>query len=251
MKRIILAIYLASVLFIVTDGQTTPTASSISVIGEAEMSVSPDNAVFTLEVVNLDKDLSVAKRVNDDSVAKVLAAAANHKVDSKDIQTDSLTISPKYRSLKASQSATEFVGYEVTKRILVTMRDLKQLDSFMASVIAAGVNKVVSVDFGDSQYRLHQEQVRAMAVKNAKEKAVAYAQQLGQKVGRAYSIREEGGDYPSSGTITSNGSGTGGGIGDGIDRDPFAKPGYLNAAVTFAIGQIKIEETIYIIFILE
>ena len=228
-------------------------ASSISVIGEAEMSVSPDNAVFTLEVVNLDKDLSVAKRANDGSVAKVLTAANNHKVDSKDIQTDSLTISPKYRSLKAGQSATEFVGYEVTKRILVTIRELKQLDSFMASVIAAGVNKVVSVDFADSQYRVHQEQVRALAVKNAKDKATAYAQQLGQKVGRAYSIREEGGDYPSSGTFTasSNGSGTGGGFGDGDGGDHFAKPGYLNKPVTFAIGQIKIEETIYVIFILE
>ena len=215
------------------------------------MSVAPDNAVFTLEVLNLDKDISVAKRANDGSVAKVLAAANNHKVESKDIQTDSLTISPKYRSLKAGQQAIEFVGYEVTKRILVTMRDLKQLDSFLASVIAAGVNKVVSVDFADSQYRVHQEQVRALAVRNAKEKAVAYAQQLGQKVGRAYSIREEGGDYPSSGTFTASGEGNGSGIGDGTGRDAFAKPGYLNAPVTFAIGQIKIEETIYIIFILE
>ena len=251
MKRLFLALFLASTCSVAILCQSTPMASSISVIGEAEMSVSPDNAVFTLEVVNNDKDLETAKRANDSSVAKVLATANDHKVDSKDIQTDSLTISPKYRSTKGGQSATEFVGYEVTKRILVTIRDLRQLDSFMASVIAAGVNKVVSVDFADSQYRIHQEQVRASAVKNAKDKATAYAQQLGQKVGRAYSIREEGADYPSSGTFSGNGQGNGDGIGDGDGRDPFAMPGRLNAQVTFAIGQIKIEETIYIIFILE
>jgi uncharacterized protein YggE len=243
--------FLVSAFCVAAFGQATPVASSISVIGEADMSVSPDNAVFTLEVVNLDKDLSVAKQANDTSVAKVLSAAKNFKVDPNDVQTDRFTISPKYLPLKAGQTATEFVGYEVTKRILVTFRDLKQLDSFLARLIAAGVNKVVGVEFADSQYRLHQEQVRALAVKNAKDKAIAYAQQLGQRVGRAYSIREEGADYPSQSSFLGNGNGNGDGDAGGSDGDLFATPGRLNKTVTFAIGQIKIEETIYIIFTLE
>jgi len=251
MKNFFLVVFLVAVYCLPTMSQSAGFSPSISVIGEAEMSVSPDTAIFTLEVISLDKNLTFAKRTNDDAVAKALAVAKGQKVD--DIETEQMTISPKYRGLKTGP-AQEFIGYEVTKRLRVTTSDLKSLDSFLSNVIAAGVNRVVSVTFVDSQERQHQEQVRALAVKNARDKATAYAQQLGQRIGKAYSIREEGADSPTSSTFSNEGA-SGYGSGDGIDdsngRDAFQKPGPLKEKVTFSIGQVTIEERIYIIFRLE
>lgn len=253
MKKFFVAVLLMTGLIVPLMSQSASMNSSISVIGEAEMSVSPDNAILTLEVISLDKNLASAKQINDAAIAKTLAVAKEQKIGADDIQTEQMTISPKYRTLKNVQTDAEFIGYEVTKRILVTVSDLKSLDSFVSNIIAAGVNRIVSVEFVDSQERQHREQVRAMAVKNARDKATAYAQQLGQKVGKAYSIREEGADYPDTGNFSSSGNGSGSGMGEGFhaDSSPLPRTGVLNSPVTFAIGQITIEEKIYIIFRLE
>ena len=56
-----------------------------------------------------------------------------------------------------------------------------------------------------------QKQVRALAVKNARDRATAYAKQLGQTVGKAYVIREEEADTPgyTTSSFSGNGNGTG------------------------------------------
>ncbi len=93
-----------------------------------------------------------------------------------------------------------------------------------------------------------QEQVRAMAVKNAQAKARSYAQQLGQTVGRAYVIREDGADSPSFDTGSGSGSGNGGGMGSAENGNIETPTNPFVNQVTFALGQIEIEEKVYVIF---
>jgi uncharacterized protein len=222
---------------------------SVSVVGEAKMSVAPDQVVFTFEVVTADQELSAAKRVNDTRSAKTLAAAKDFKIASEDIQTDSLTITPQYAGSKDPRGEHVLIGYEVTKRIFVTLKNLEKIDLFLSKAIEAGVNRVVSISIENSQMQTFQEQVRSMAVKNAQAKAQAYAKQLGQTVGKAYVIREEDADSPAydTGRGSGNGNGNGDGYGDPEGKvetptNPFVNP------VTFALGQIEIEEKIYVIF---
>lgn len=243
--------FLGSLLLLTVTGiswaQAVNQRQFVSVLGEAEMSVSPDHAVFTLEVVTTDKDLKQAKSTNDLSSSKTLAAARAQQISSDDVQTESFTISPKYRSTKLGGSDAEFVGYEVKKRILITLRDLNKIDSLLENVLAAGVNRVVDVSFDNSKMRDYVEQVRAAAVKNARTKAQTYARQLGQTVGKAYSIREEGADTVDFGS----GYGSGDGAGDNAS-DSWGDPqGVISRMVTFSIGKIKIEDKIYVVFALE
>ena len=225
--------------------QTESVRPSVSVVGEADMKVSPDQVVFTLEIVSNDKDLAVAKQANDAAAAKTLVAVKAFNIPSDDVQTDSLTMAPKY-----STTFHTLVGYEVTKRILVTYKDLSKIDAFVTRVIDAGVNRIIDVSIENSQMQSHQEEVRAMAVKNAHDKAASYARQLGQTVGKAWVIREENGDYPTN-FVQGFGSGNGNGSGSGdiaaTDESPVTPPG-LSREITFALGKIKIEEKIYVIF---
>jgi len=237
-------------LILVTMGyglaQSSVQRSLVSVVGEGEMTISPDQVLFTLEVITLDKDLVAAKKANDASVAKTLAVARAQQIPDQDVQTVNFTITPKYSNPREGRGERVFIGYEITKRILITLKDLNKIDSFLGNVLGSGVNRVVDISFENSQIRKYTEQVRAMAVKNAQEKARAYAQQLGQNIGKAFSITEEG----AEGGIYEGGGGAGGGSSD-YAEDQRARTSLVSREVTFAAGQIKIEERIIVRFLLE
>ncbi|MEP6847314.1 MAG: SIMPL domain-containing protein [Acidobacteriota bacterium] len=221
---------------------------SVSVVGEADMKISPDQVVFTFEVITTDKDVTVAKQANDARSSKTLAAAKAFNMAADDIQTETLTIAPKYTGEKDPRGADVLIGYLVTKRILITLKEVDKIDSFVAKVIEAGVNRVVDISIENSNLQKYQEEVRAMAVKNAQAKAESYAKRLGQTIGKAYVIREEEGDLPTFGMSGGIGSGNGDGVGPSLESDRLEEPTAYNRAITFALGKIKVEEKIYVTF---
>ena len=93
MKRTfcVLSIFLYSAIAIVA--QVSP---SVSVIGEAEMKIAPDQVQFTFEIVTTDKAMATVKLANDRAAAQSLAAAKAFNIAPDEIQTDSLTVSPRY-----------------------------------------------------------------------------------------------------------------------------------------------------------
>jgi uncharacterized protein YggE len=211
------------------------------------MSISPDQVLFTLEVITINKDLIAAKTANDAGSAKVLAVARAHQVTPQDVQTVNLTVTPKYSTPAAGSGGHVFLGYEVTNRVIITLKALNKIESFLGDALSAGVNRVINISFENSQIRKYREQVRETAVKNAQEKARAYAQRLGQNIGKAYSITEEG----AEGGVFGGGGGGGGGDNEVVDLAGAAGQSVIRREVTFAIGQIKIEERIIVSFLLE
>jgi len=69
----------------------------ITVTGEAEVRVVPDEVILTLGVETWDKNLDTAKRRNDEIVKKVLALAAEYGNPPEDVQTDYIGIEPRYK----------------------------------------------------------------------------------------------------------------------------------------------------------
>ena len=241
----VLSIFLYST--VAMFAQSVTVRPSVSVIGEAEMKIAPDQVEFTFEIVTTDKALAAAKIANDRAASRTLAAAKAFNIGADEVQTDSLTVSPRYTGEKDPRGSRVLLGYEVTKRILITLKDLNKIDDFLAKVIEAGVNRVVAVNIENSEYQKYQEQVRALAVKNARDRAVAYAKQLGQTVGNAYVIREEEADTP--GYTTSFGSGNGDGNGsDSDDSFELHQPTAFAREITFSLGKITVEEKIYVTF---
>src|SRR6185295_1264702 len=74
--------------------QTTP--GTISVSGDAQINVVPDKVLITLGVETTARNLADAKSENDAHIASVLALTQSFKIEAKDIQTDHITIQPKY-----------------------------------------------------------------------------------------------------------------------------------------------------------
>ena len=198
MKKVVFLFALVSTLSVQCLAQSGIEPPLITVSGQAEVRVPPDEVVFTLVVESVDKDMLAAKNKTDGSVREVLSIARRNNVKPEDVQTSYISVEPKYNTddLEYEQRRNlkrEFVGYEVTKTIAVRLRDISRFDPFLSDVLKAGVTRVTNVEFRDSQIRQHKDQARVMAIRAAQEKANLLARQIGQSIGPAYSITEGGG----------------------------------------------------------
>lgn len=174
-----------------------PSLPLITVSGQAEIRVQPDEVLFDLSVVRLDKEITAAQQQTDESVRQILALARRYNVPAQNVKTNYITVEMKYTTDLLDDDddekkvKRELVGYEVSKSVNVRFTDLARFEGFFADVLKAGVSRVRSVTFHTSQLRKHRDQARAAAVRAAREKAVALAAEIGQSVGKAYTIEEE------------------------------------------------------------
>ncbi|MGD2152494.1 MAG: SIMPL domain-containing protein, partial [Gemmatimonadales bacterium] len=160
----------------------------ITVTGESEVRVVPDEVVLTLGVQTSDHDLGIAKAENDRRVAAVLAAAEQHGVEREHLRTDYLQIEPRYRD---RYEGVDFLGYWVQKTIVVRLSEIGEFENLLTAVLEAGANFVHGIDFRTTELRQHRDRARALALQAAAEKAEAMAAELDMELGRPRSIRED------------------------------------------------------------
>jgi len=221
-------------------------ADSVSVSGEAEVKVVPDEVVLRLGVETGDRDLSLAKKSNDERVARALAAVQKHEIEKRHVQTDHLSIEPRYRG--NSELVTDPIGYVVRKSIVVSVKDITKFEKLLSALLEAGVNHVHGVDFRTTELRRHRDQARLLAIKAAQEKAVALAAALGRKAGKALTINEG-----SVGWWSGYGSWWGGRWGQGMSQNVMQNVGGSAVAddSSIALGQITVRASVSVVFALE
>lgn len=161
---------------------------TITVSGEAEMRVVPDEVLLTLGVETWDPDLDTAKSINDQRVRKVLALIEIYGIPAKYVQTDHVSIEPIY---DMTHYRNVLKGYYVRKTIVLTLRDLTKFEDLLAGVIEAGANYVHGIQFRTTDLRQHRDEARALAINAAREKAQAMAGELNQTIGLPQTVHED------------------------------------------------------------
>jgi uncharacterized protein YggE len=164
----------------------------ITVSGNAQVRVVPDEVILTVGVETVDLSMNVAKGENDVIVGRVLDLVGDYGVEDKVVQTDFISIEPRYDTYYERKN---FLGYFVRKNVAITLRDLTQFEGLLSALLNAGVTHVHGIDFRSTALRQHRDEARALAVQAASEKAAAMATELGQDVGRPVLIREERSDW--------------------------------------------------------
>lgn len=160
----------------------------ISVSGEAEVRIMPDEVILRLGIETSDRNLAKAKQQNDQIVAKVLAVAKRYDIPPAHIQTDYLNIEPRYNN---GYTQREFVGYFVHKTVVITLRDLTKFEDVLSGLLESGVNYVHGIEFRTTDLRKYRDEARELALQAAREKATAMAAALDQRIGEPRSIQEE------------------------------------------------------------
>lgn len=229
---------LAIVVFVLTASllvaaDEKPGPRLITVTGEAEINVAPDEVVFDVTVQTINKDLRLAKSQTDERLKKLMDLTRKYKIAPVDVQTDYIKLEPRYRGGDESRL---FIGYSVRKDLVFKLRDVTQAESLVSEVLESGITRINSIRFQTSQLRKFRDQARAQAIKAAQEKAVALTREIGQTIGKAYSIEE---DVPQRGYAMQNSTAN------------FISPAEGDATETegtLSLGQIKINARVTVRF---
>jgi uncharacterized protein len=182
----ILGLILCACLIAIADDKPEPPL--ITVTGEAEVNVIPDEVVFDVTVQTFNRDLRQAKTLTDEKVKALIALTRKYGVAAEDVQTDYIKLDPRYRG---NDEARTLLGYSVRKDLLFTLRDVSKAEALLSDILEGGVTRLNSVRFQTSQLRKYRDQARASAIAAAREKALALTATIGQTIGKAYSIEEE------------------------------------------------------------
>lgn len=212
--------------------------SSVNVTGTAEVLVVPDQAEVSMTVRTLDLNLQTARSKNDELVRQVFRIATDLKVDPSDVQTDIISVQPEYSDEGDSPRPPKFLGYAMSKRIVIVVRDIKVLELLIPEILRAGVNRLDGIELQSSRMRQHSDEARAMAVRSAREKAAAMARELGQTIGKAIHISETQSQIPYGFTANSTRF-------DGQASTSDA------VSTTLALGKIRVTARIQIVFELQ
>ncbi len=99
---------------------------TISISGEGEIKVAPNEVIINFAVETNNDDLDAARAENDKKVSAVIALCKKLGVEEKHIQTDYLTVEPRYdHYVDNNRSQRKFLGYYMTKNITVSLRCLE------------------------------------------------------------------------------------------------------------------------------
>lgn len=167
----------------------SPDPSGVSVTGRGEASAAPDIAFFDVGVDFDAPSVGAARNGAAKAAERVVGALKKNGVEAKDLQTSSLSISPRYDHTGGRE---RIVGYTVSTSVTVKAKNLDALGKLVDEATDAGGNatRVSGIRFGfDDPTRLR-DGARERAVADARRRADELARLSGIKLGKPITIEE-------------------------------------------------------------
>jgi len=164
---------------------------NISVTGEAVVMVVPDYAELKIMVQHFDDNISKVRTTNQSRVEQLIDQAKRMGVAKEDIATTPSMVFPdRWQCGKCSEEEKK-TGYTAHTQITVTTRQIVQVNEFVTKISGDSHVLLQDVEYHTSELRKHRDAARSMAIRAAKEKATALAQEIGQSIGSALTISEQ------------------------------------------------------------
>lgn len=179
----------------------TDSVPHITVVGHAHADVAPDYAILSLAVVTEKPTATAAAAANAQTAQAVIDAIKAQGVDSKDVQTGEISLTPVYDTVTDAvghSSGQKLRGYQARNGLTVRVRALDRAGALAAHLIDSGANEFQGISFGAS----HEDEIYAKlydaAMRDALRTAKAYLPATGASLGRVLEItpNEMGGYQP-------------------------------------------------------
>lgn len=168
---------------------------SIRVSGEGLMETPPDMAVVQFSIVTNADSPERARTLNGEASRKAMNAVRALGLDETDLQMRTLRLQP-HRVWNSEKRTWEEKGFEATRGVEATVRDLEQLPQLVADIVDEGANRIDGVRYDlDDRQELQREALK-QAVADAEAKAEAMVGVVGASVGTVITIEEQGVSVP-------------------------------------------------------
>ena len=167
-----------------------PDGTLLDVSAEGTTTRVPDIATIRSGVVSQGSTAAAALADNAARMARVLAAVKRAGVQSRDVQTSNVSLSPQYRY--ADGKPPEITGYQASNSVAIRFRDIARSGAILDALVAEGANQIDGPNLSIDQPDAALDEARTDAVKRARARAELYARAAGLTVARIVSISESG-----------------------------------------------------------
>jgi uncharacterized protein YggE len=166
---------------------------TITTNGEAVVYVAPDEVILNVGIETFDAQLERAKAQNDAAGQRLVSAVRELGVADKHVQTAQLEVAIHYKDRGGPIAGID--GYFARRSYSITLKKPDDFEKLVSTAIANGANQIHGFQFRTTELRKHRDQARSMAIKAAKEKAMALAGELDCRTGAPRTINDSGGWY--------------------------------------------------------
>ena len=170
------------------QAEKTPSPPSVTVNGEAVITVEPDQAEIDIGVVTQAKNAPNAARENADKLSRVMAELKQMVGKGDEIKTASYSLVPNYRYPQGGKP--ELVGYTATNVLRIKTGTLSNVGKLIDLGMQSGANTIHRLAFTLKDEQSAQLQALRSAAVKAKAKADEIASALGLKVAKVLSVSE-------------------------------------------------------------
>ena len=169
-------------------GHEEPAQRILATSGYGEIKVKPDLAVINLQASATNKSGKIAKQEVDDRINDFIGKLKKMNFAEEDIIASNLRIQPKYEH--RSMGGRQFVGYEASRKLAVTVRQLERLTHLLDLALESHIEGVDNIRYDSSEAEKYQLAAHRMAIENSKTKARELAKAYAVKLGAVINIRQ-------------------------------------------------------------
>lgn len=169
---------------------------SFSVEGKGEAVAVPDIGVFTFSVLTEGgTNLTALQEQNSQKSNAAIEYLKGQGVDKEDIKTQDYSVSPRYSYSRCFSGddecgPPEIIGYSIWHSVSVKVRELENVGKLLSGVVENGANNVSQLTLSVDDSTALENEARAEAIKEAKEKAKAIAKAGGFRLGKLIYLSE-------------------------------------------------------------
>ncbi len=188
-------------------GTGVAAANTIEVTGHGQVLAVPNIATFTFSVVADNATVAGAQAKATAEINTITNYLTGQGISAADIQTTDYSIEPQYEyqqacpMLETSSGAPYpcpsgkqmLTGYEVSQTTTVKVEDTSKAGALLSGVGSNGATQVSGLTFTFADPNAPQDQARAMAIADAKQKAQVLASELGVSLVQVVSFNENTG----------------------------------------------------------
>ncbi|MGH7837805.1 MAG: SIMPL domain-containing protein, partial [Candidatus Binataceae bacterium] len=166
-------------------------ARTIVVSGDGEVQAAPDQATLELAIETHAATAAAAASLNGSLAQKVRDVLKARLADKGTMWTGGYSLYPDYNEPRNGGEA-KIIGYHAQNSITVETQALEIVGPLIDAAIAAGANRVNSLDYGLRDSSKARGEAIAKASKDAQVQAQALAAALGVKLGQVLKATTEG-----------------------------------------------------------
>ena len=182
--------------------EVDPAYNSITVTGEGETFAVPDLATFSFSVSADANTVSEAQASITKKIDAIMEKLESLGILEKDIKTTDYSVYPKYRyevkpMLYPVPGNQVPDGYTASHSVTVKVRDTERAGEVLGAAGSAGTTNLSSISFTVDDPEALTDEARALAIKQARDKAKTLSKELGVRLVRVVSFNDStDGGYP-------------------------------------------------------